>query len=209
MTVKEQIEELARSTFEGMQEIEAEYKAAEDARRSTPMRTGVVDAEYQAKSASAEARFQKAQKAMHSMKMDLPWRVKESLAAIRREYAAEVQTRFSVDPGKLDQESLELLKSGIMKPTEYAHMMETARRDGNVTMVRLIAKYAAEAAGQYEPNDQRARELRAVGHIGNADPAAAAMSNFDDIAEVFDRTVNNPSMISYWDSLAGPMLDKL
>ena len=209
MTIKEKIEALAHSTFEEIQRTEARYKAAEEARRSTPIRYGVVDAEYQAKATRAEADFQEAKNARTMMQRNLPYKAREALAAIRQEYVAEVQARFAVDPAKLDQASLELLKSGIMKPSEYRAMFDRAVKTGNTTMTRIISKYAAEAANHYDAADPRASELRIIGYEGNSDPASEALSTFNGVAEIFSRTIDNPGIIKDWDSLAGRMLDLL
>ena len=48
-----------------------------------------------------------------------------------------------------------------------------------------------------------------VGHAGNADPAGAALKNFDVVNDVLRRCVTNHAMIGHWDELAGPVLDAL
>lgn len=213
MTIREKIEELARSTFDEMQKTEGAYKKAKAAKEALSLHTGPADAEYMAKAARAEADFQEAELAVINMKRKLPQMAEEKLAAIRREYAAELMTRFGIDPAKLDQASLELLKSGIMKPSEYRIMFDKAARDENVTMTRVIAKFAAEAypdiAKKYGENDNRARELRMIGYKGNLDPAAEKLDAFDRVSDTFHRTLNNSAMIKHWDGLAGPMIDLL
>ena len=213
MEIKEQIDELARSTFEEIRRVENSYKEAELRRKETPQHNGVVTAEYAARAAQAEAEYLTAREAYRGLQRNLPGRVQENLAAIPREYAAEVAQQFAVDPSKLDLAALELLKSGIMKSGEYAAMMQEAQKSGNVTMARMIARYAAEAAEaaerKYGDGSPQARELRAVGYSGNIDPGAAALETFDGIAEIFNRCIGNPSMIDHWDELAGPLLDML
>lgn len=60
--------------------------------------------------------------------------------AIRAAVAAD----FTVNPADVDAATVEILKSGICRGSDYAAL---ARRfDGNPTMCRLIGKYAADAA---------------------------------------------------------------
>jgi len=213
MEFREKIDELAHSTFEEIRRVEDDYKQAEQRRKETPQHNGVVSAEYAARAAQAEAAYLSAREAYRGLQRNLPGKVDEHLAAIRREYAAEVAQRFAVDPSKMDMAALELLKSGIMKAGEYSTMMQEAQKSGNVTMTRLIARYASEAAEAAErkfgEGSAQARELRAVGYAGNIDPGAAALQTFDNVAEILRRCVNNPSMIPHWDGLAGPLLDLL
>ena len=213
MEIREQIEKFARSTFGEIERIENEYKNAEQRRKETPQRMGIVDPAYAAKAARAEAGYLAARDARNSMERDLPGKARTRIAEIRREYAEEVSRQFAVDPAKLDMAALELLKSSIMKPDEYSAMMQEAQKSGNTTMTRMIARYAAEAAEaaerKYGDGSPQARELRAVGYSGNTDPAAAALEVFDGVAEIVSRCINNPSMIPMWDELAAPLLEML
>ena len=192
MSIREQIEELADSTFEEIGQIENAYKQAEQRRSETQQHKGVVSPEYAAKAARAEADYLAAREAYRGMQRNLPGKAQEKMAAIRREYAQEVARQFAVDPEKLDTAELELLKSGIMRPDEYRAMLEKEAR-----------------AGKFGEGSAQARELRAVGYVGNIDPGAAALQTFDNVAEILRRCVNNPGMIPHWDGLAGPLLDLL
>lgn len=213
MSYKEQIEALARETFTELMAKKEAYDKAESRKRDFPQRGGLVNADYQAKAARAQADFLEAQEAWRATQRNLPGRALEQLAAIRRDYEKEMTKRFAVDPAKLDTASLELLKSGIMKPGEYSAMFNRAAQDGNITMTRMIAKYAAEAAEaaakKYGENSPQARELRMIGYSGNLDPAKDCMNTFDGVTEIFRRTVDNPAMISHWDELTTQLLDML
>ena len=137
MSIREQIEALARETFEEIQRTDKALKNAELKRRTAG--DGV-------KLARAEADYQEAMKAHHDAKANLPFKVENQMRAIRQRYADELAQRYAVDPKALDAASLALLQSGIMRPSEYAAMLETARKSGNATMARLVAKYAADRA---------------------------------------------------------------
>ena len=57
---------------------------------------------------------------------------------------------FSAKPGQVDTATVELLKSGILEPDEYARLMNDAGTAGNATMQRIIGRFASEAAEQAE-----------------------------------------------------------
>ena len=207
---KEIINNLARETFEELLAKKEAYNKAEARKHDFPQRGGLVNADYQAKSARVQADFLEAQEAWRATQRNLPGKALEKLAAIRRDYEKEMTKLFAVDPAKLDTASLELLKSGIMKPEEYASMFNQAANAGNVTMTRMISKYAAEAAAKkYGENSSQARELRMIGYSGNLDPAKDRMDTFDGVVEIFRRTVDNPGMISHWDELTAQLLEML
>lgn len=213
MDISTQINELAAATFDEIQRIEKEYHDAEAKRNETPQRSGWVDAAYQAKAMKAEADYLAARDAYNNMRRNLPGKAQDRLAAIRREYAKTVGQQFAVDPKQIDANALELLRSGIMKASEYSSMMENAKIQGNYTMVRLIARYAADAAEdaakRYGEHDQRVRELRAVSYFGNKDPSADALDTFDHVSEIFRRCCNNSAMIKYWGGLTEQLMEML
>lgn len=213
MSTKAKLLELAEETFKEIQRVESAYQDAERRRNATPQRFGYVDADYNAKAMRAEADYLAAKDAYNKMRFNLPDATRSKLAALRREYAQEIGQSFGVDPAQIDAGAIELLKSGIMKPAEYAHMMKTAQAAGNSTMIRLIAKYAAEAADaaakKYGVGDQRAAILQALAYEGNTDPGAAVMQNFDAVADIITRCTNNSGMIKHWDELAGPLLKSM
>lgn len=209
MNTRERIEALARETFEEIQKTEEAYRTAAAARKELPSAGG--DYQMQAKIARAEANLAEAAAAQRNIRFNLPNKAENALNALRQEYAQEIERKFAVDPEKLDMATLELLKSGIMRPAEYRRLFNIAAENGNATMTRLIAKYAmdaaADAAKQYGETSVQARELRAISMAGNADPASAAMRAFDGIAETFRRSVNNPGLIPHWDELTAPLFD--
>lgn len=213
MNIKDSINDLAASTFEEIQRVEKEYREAEIRRRETPVRNGIMDAEYATKAYKAETDYKAAEAAYKSMKQSLPNNTASKLSQLRREYAQEVGRAFAADPKKIDAAAVELLKSGTMKAGEYASMLDTAKKNGNATMVRIISKYAGEAAVEaskkYGETDQRSMVLRAVASMGGDDPAAAHLDTFDKVASIFNRCVNNPAIIGHWNELADPLIDRL
>lgn len=56
----------------------------------------------------------------------------------------ELRADGTANPDAVDSNALELLKSGIMGPDDYYALLD--KYDGNSTMLRLIGKYAQDAA---------------------------------------------------------------
>lgn len=65
-------------------------------------------------------------------------------AELRSALEKEVQASKCVDPTAVDAAGVELMKSGILTADDYYSLAE--KYDGNVTMLRLLSKYAADAA---------------------------------------------------------------
>jgi hypothetical protein len=63
-----------------------------------------------------------------------------------------------MNPALVDTKALELLKSGVCKPSDYQRLMDQAKEHENCTMQRLISKYAGDAAEQAESD----RDVRAA-----------------------------------------------
>ena len=83
------------------------------------------------------------------------WSVFDAKAAeLRSALAKEVQASKCVDPTAVDAAGVELMKSGILTPDDYYSLAE--KYDGNVTMLRLLSKYAADAATDADNRKDRA-----------------------------------------------------
>ena len=134
---------LADETFTEYKVMETRFKAAESKRAATPVRHGIVNAEYAAKAARAEADYLEAQKKYETVKRSL-YEKSSQMAAIRKDFVAAVNNHFAADPAKMDMAAIALMDSGIMKPHEYAKLMESAEKAGNYTMIRMIAAKAGE-----------------------------------------------------------------
>lgn len=206
------VDEIARTAFVKYVEAESSLKQAEADVKKYPQRGGMVDYEYAARSARAQADLAGAREALHKAQLDMSACV-NSAANIRQELAAALEAEYSADPEQIDAGVLELLKTGILRPAEYAKLMNAATEAGNTTMSRLISRYASDAAEKaaekYGQSDQRATELRAVAYHGNIDPTGSKLETFDVLMEALRRTANNPSMISHWGELTSPIIEAL
>ena len=206
------VNEIAAAAFEEYRKAEKAYMAAKEQQRKYPQRHGMVDAQYAAKSARAQADFLEAKEAFTDAKRALQSHNSE-IAALRKELAAELDDAYAADPAKLDGATLELLKSGILKPNEYAKLMDAATGRGNHTMARMIAKYAGDAAAdvgkKYGDNSEQARTLRAISYTADQNNGNDTLQAFDLMAEVYSRTSKNPAMIDAWGELTDAAAERL
>ena len=206
------LDEQARAAFKAYRDAEAAYKKAEQKAREYPQRHGMVDAQYAAKSARAQADFLEAKEAYRKAKGVLESH-KSEIAALRKELVAELDDHYAADPAALDSNTLELLKSGVLKANEYAKLMDKAQSDGNYTMARMIAKYAGDAAAErgnkYGQNDEQARVLRGISYTANQNNGNETLQAFDLMGDVYNRAVNNPGMIDHWGELTSNALENM
>lgn len=80
----------------------------------------------------------------------------KSFADTRSRADAVFGDKYRATPDKLDQNALELLKSGVLTDSEIQHMAQEYSE--NATMCRLIAKYAQERADK-NPNNHEMQHL--------------------------------------------------
>jgi hypothetical protein len=206
------VNDIATAAFEEYRKTEQAYKKAEEQAKKYPQRMGLVDAQYAAKSARAQADFLEAKEEYRKAKATLESH-KSEIAALRKKLAAELDDHYAADPAALDSNTLELMKSGVLKANEYAKLLEKAQSDGNYTMARMIAKYAGDAAKQrgseYGQNDEQARTLRAISYTANQNNGNDTLQAFDLMADVYSRATNNPGMIDHWGELTGNALENM
>lgn len=196
------LDEQARAAFKAYRDAEAAYKKAEQKAREYPQRNGMVNADYAAKSARAQADFLEAKQAYETARRTF----RESdtqFNAMRRELAAAIDDAYSADPAQLDTATLELLKSGILTGSEYAKLLEQAKAASNPTMVRMIGRYAGEAAKargeSHGMNDREATALRMAEYNSRSYTGGDRLQAFDNMVELYHRCTNNPAMIDHWD----------
>ena len=135
-------------------------------------------------------------------------------ADLRRALEKEVQTSNLADPSAIDNNALELMKTGVLSPADYSAFME--RFDSNPTMLKLVGHYAAEAA---KTTDSR-REAAALNAIALdcQSGEGAVMRAWDSISAISDSCGDGDgyrrkspgvivSMSEKWDDLAGEAVE--
>lgn len=204
------LDEQAKAAFKAYRDAEAAYKKAEQKAREYPQRNGMVNADYAAKSARAQADFLEAKQAYETARRTF----RESdtqFNAMRRELAAAIDDAYSADPAQLDSNTLELLKSGILTGSEYAKLLEQAKAASNPTMVRMIGRYAGEAAKargeSHGMNDREATALRMAEYNSRSYTGGDRLQAFDNMVELYHRCTNNPAMIDHWDEFTAETVE--
>ena len=130
-------------------EYAAAYNAVEQARKA--MQDAGPDA---LKRQIATLQLQEAENKMRTETARI-WAAFDAKAAeLRGALASEVQASKCVDPTAVDAAGVELMKSGIMTADDYFTL--AAKYDGNTTMLRLLSKYAADAAADEDNRKDRA-----------------------------------------------------
>ena len=164
-------------------------------------------AEYAAKAARAEADYLEAQKKYETVKRGLHEKSSQ-MAAIRKDFVAAVNDHFAEDPAKMDMAALALMDSGIMKPNEYAKLMEGAEKAGNYTMIRMIAARAGAMVDKATTNEA-ASIYKALALRGRSVDGSDYIRAFDGVVSLFDRCLKNPSLYNSWDKLVQPVRDAM
>ena len=208
----QKVDRIAKAAFEEYRKAEANYQKAQKAFSEYPaVLNGNVGAAYMAKKARAEADYLQAKEDMKAAKAAFASH-KAEIAAIRKELEADLNDHYAADPAALDNNTLELLKSGILSTSEYSRLLNAAQEANNHTMARVIAKYAGDAADQisnkYGDRDQRARELRAVSYEArSSSDGSDYLEALDSMADVYNRCVNNSAMIDHWDEFTAETVE--
>ncbi len=207
----QKVDEIAKSAFEEYHRAEKTLKEAEEKARQYPQQQGAISAEYTAKSAYAQAELIKAREAMKAAKRVFESRQSE-LEEARKELAADIEASYRADPAKLDTAALELMKSGIMNASDYEKLLNEALAAENHTMVKLIGKYAEDAAAavseKYGQHDDEARILRIVSAESRKNSTGSEyLEAFDAMADLFGRCVRNPRMIDSWEEFTAGIVE--
>ena len=200
----ERADALADETFTEYTVTKRRFEAAERKKAETPVKSGLVSAEYAVRAAKAEADYLEAKEKFETVKRGLSEKSRE-MAAIRADFVAAVDSHFAADPAKLDKGTLVLLDSGILRPSEYEKLMANAEKNENFTMMRFIAAKAAEVADK-APTREGEAILKAVAMRGrNADRDDFIRAFDAGVVSLFSRCLRNPALYSSWDKLMQPM----
>ena len=131
-------------------ELDAAFKTARDAyvtawdefQEAAKKRRAVGDGTVQRQ--RAELDYLEAELAFKDAEKRIWPEFNRKRADIRSRLEADVRSAELVNPDALDANGVELLKSGVLSAGDYYALAE--KYDDNPTMLRLIAKYARDAA---------------------------------------------------------------
>ena len=200
------MDEIAHTTFTEYREKSDAVKSAESKYRAYPRRSG-VDPSYMAKSARAEADLAEARAQFEHCRRHLFEEQRRDIAVIRAELVEALNKEYAADPSKVDMQTLELLRSGIMSADEYSRLIDAAASNGNHTMVRLIAKSAADMAEKTTGDADVSRGYRLVSHRGKGNDGNEYLQAFDFLVDTYNRCERNFALSGKWDELTSPVVE--
>lgn len=199
----ERVNDIAKAAFANyIEAVENQEKAEARYREETSPYKDPAHNDYkqQAKAARAKADMLEAQQEVRKAQAFMQSEA-ASIRSVGRELQEAVNREYSAKGEEVDLATLELLKSGILKPQEYITLYETAQGNGNNTMVRIIGKYAGEAADKAPTKDLQER-LNTLATVTQYEtPGRAYIEAFNVLEDAYTRTANNPSMIPHWEQL--------
>ena len=204
----ERVNSIAKAAFDAYNEAARKLEKAEARYKeeSSPYKDpGHTNYEQQAKAARARADMLEAQKALRKAKNFM---ISEtaSIKAVGRELQEAVSREYTARGEDVDLATLELMKSGILKPQEYFTLYEAAHRNGNNTMMRLIGKYAGETAGKAPTNELQER-LNTLANVAQVTPGKEYMDAFNVLEDAYNRTANNPAMMPRWGEITDSVIE--
>ena len=143
--------------------------------------SGENPVEKEAKVFRAKADMMEAEKGLRDTRNSVWAAYDTQVQAIRRDLEQDVRTSYAASPDAIDTNTIELLKSGVMGADDYYSLVD--KFDNNQTMLRLIAKYAKEAAAEANKDSQTRMALNVLcSEIG--DGKNKTMRAFDDLCQM-------------------------
>ena len=145
--------------------------------------SGENPVEKEAKVFRAKADMMEAEKGLREIRNSVWAAYDTQVQAIRRDLEKAVRANSAANPDVVDANALELLKSGILTADDYFTLVD--KYDNNPTMLRLIAKYAQEAASN---KDTDAKTRGALYMLADQcrNGKNRIMRSFDDLCGISD-----------------------
>lgn len=207
---------IAKEAFKEYRKAETALENAEQKVKEYPEIFGQAQSdEYRMNSAMAKADLLKAQDGLKIAQAVFRNHMNE-LNDMRANLVKAIETEYGVTPSDVDQNTMELLKSGMLTAKDFERLMENAKKSGNHTMVHMIAKYAGEKAEKEELDDivndvpsADVQLLQSISHEGNMDNGQEILNQFDVLLYAFDKTSQNPVMIDDWSELTSSIVESM
>lgn len=205
-----EVEKVAKLAMAQYMVAESDLANAKKKMEDFPAHLNVHDPVYQARALVAKSEWQLAQTEFNAVRHNLVDEIETKTKDIRRELEAALDKAFAASPSQIDNNALELLKSGILRPEEYISMIDEAAAKGNFTMTRLVGKYAGdalEAEVKRNGNGPAASRLRLAIVRSREIGADGYLNSFDVIAHTARRCIENPGMQKYWEDTVGKIVE--
>lgn len=205
---------LAKKAFKEYRKAETALENAEQKVKEYPEIFGQAQSdEYRMNCAVAKSELLKAQEGLKIAQATFRNHMNE-LNDMRANLVEEIEKEYGVTPSDVDQNTMELLKSGMLTAKDFERLMEKAKTSGNHTMVHMIAKYAGEKAeiDRRENHDDLSADgqlFASISHEGNMDNGQEILNQFDVLLYAFDKTSQNPLMIDDWGELTSAIVESM
>lgn len=187
----------AKENFEAFKKVEKAYNKAQENARLYKKGSG-YNAETKAKEFRAQAELEEARAAYQNATSAFQGD-RKFITDLRGKMESALDEDYRVRPDKVDLVTLELMKSGIMKSNDFRHLLNEAKASENHTMMRLIARYAMDAADAIGDNmHPEAVALRGVSIEGNSDNGNEYRKAFEAMESIYNRCTVNPGLIDHW-----------
>ena len=181
--------------------LECAQQASRDANAWKP---GDSAEEKQARIDCAAVKLHDAEAAFSEVSARIWDNFKTTRHTIRAELEQAVRTANSVNPDAINNNALELMKSGVMTSVDYAAFVR--KYGNNPTMLRLISHYSAEAAKAQDNSG----EAVALNSISDACQSwkGKVLQKFDDLLDYCGNITGHEEpdevsgMIEKWDELS-------
>lgn len=209
------LDSIAKQAFEDYDGAKRALKAAEKLVTDTPeyrvgMNSELARPEYQLKVIKAQEGLIIAKENLRKEKQKLEEHLKE-FAQMRMELEEELKTEYAMNPADLDANTMELLKSGILKPSDYAILMDKAQDAENFTMMRMIAKYANDAEKENSKHngahDAGSVLLRRIANDARYSDGSEYLEAFDTMTDIYSRATRNDAMMGYWEGFTAETVE--
>jgi len=164
------------AAYEKLAQAEAERKAAGE------YFTERYIGERVERKARAEADYIRTQAEFKAAESRIWLAFNETRRTIRAELERDARENSLMSPAAVDANALELLKSGVMVPEDYYKFADDF--DSNPTMLKLIAKYAREAAESTEVRADRGALHQVVEAC--KDGQSRVMRDWDGLSQIAD-----------------------
>ena len=137
-------------------------------------------------------------------------------AELRSQLERELRGDNAANPDEIDPNGMELLKSGILSTDDFYSLVE--KYDDNPTMLRFVARYAKEAAGNMDGT--QANDRGALYHLAHVcrDGRTRTLRVWDELSRVADycsgqarerrdTPTHTVSMGKRWEHLSGEIVE--
>ena len=181
--------------------LECAQQASRDA---NAWRLGDSAEEKQVRTARAALKLHDAEATFNEVSARVWDNFKATRRTIRAELEQAVRAANIANPDAIDNNALELMKSGVMTSDDYAAFVK--KYGNNPTMLRLISHYSAEAAKA----QNNSGEAIALNSISDACQSwkGKALQKFDDLSDYCGNITGREEpdevsgMIEKWDELS-------